>query len=197
MKKTLSLVTIIALALTLLVSPISTSAATDPATGKGNAKKSTTSSAPLYGRFVVASANIDVALYSSAAQAVCDAVDSACYYNHNGMVIADHNYQAFKTLTSVQVGDIATITRVDGTVVTLQCVEAFDGHNTSTGLTDWNEVSVLGKHDYLSYTCLDSCYNIRICQWDTVSDTAIVNNTTTTAPTKTKTKGNGNNKKNK
>ncbi|MCQ2529176.1 MAG: hypothetical protein MJ108_08705 [Saccharofermentans sp.] len=125
-----------------------------------------------YGRLVISSANIDVALYNSISQSVCDAEDSACFYhmpNIQGMTIADHNYQAFSSLTQVNVGDIGMIKTNNGGTIYIKCVEVADGHNTIDSLVYEDGTVATGRCDYLTYTCLENYKNIRICQWNIIS----------------------------
>lgn len=177
MKKLLTYLSILTLSCSLFLGTqvhaakdMETQFVTVPKTGKGNKKNTTpTVNAPLYGRLNIPSAGIDVALYNSYEQSVCDAQDSACFFhlnNNPGMTIADHNYQAFRTLTSVAPGAKAVISEANGGKIYLQCVEVYNGHNTASALTDNNGNIVTSTHDFLTYTCLDSTQNIRICQWD-------------------------------
>lgn len=127
---------------------------------------------PAYGRLVISSVNIDVALYNSNSQSVCDAEDSACFYylgSNQGMTIADHSSQTFETLTMVTVGDTAVIKESNGGRIYLQCIEVVDGRNEGDYLVYSDGSIATGRSDYLTYTCLDTKGNIRICQWDIVN----------------------------
>lgn len=184
---------------------LSTALADKPA-DKGN-KKTSVDTTAAYGRLTIEEVGIDVGLYNSNSQAVCDAVDSACFYHHpkeDGMIIADHAGQSFKTLTDVEVGTVGSITRQDGSVITIECKEVFDGHNDQ-GLVDENGNNVAGSYDYLTYTCLDSTgKNIRICQWEIIDSTGVTRSydkqfdvdKRTTKNALSDTKGNSNNGKN-
>lgn len=189
MKKIVSLLSVVSLIVCLLVSSAASIPTTfTPATGKGNGngnnKKQTTTTdttttdttTTAYGRLIIADADINVALYANSAQSVCDAEDSACFfkmYGSTGMIIADHNYQAFKTLTNVTVGSTAVINEGNGGVITLKCVAVYDGTNTGSGLLDNNGNQAIGTHDYVTYTCLNDTTHVRICQWDIESATNI------------------------
>ena len=72
------------------------------------------------GRLVIPSAAVNVALFSDGEgedeaqirQTICDAEDSAAIYSDGiGIVIADHNNQAFQLLSEMQPGDRAYILR--------------------------------------------------------------------------------------
>jgi len=141
--------------------------------GKGNTNSTNSDSVKQYGRLLIPAAEADVALYASYSQKVCDADDSACFYssgkNVSGMTIVDHASQAFRYLTNVNVGDTATIIESNGGKIYLRCAEVYNGTNSKVSLLDNNGNVATGKHDYLTYCCLDSKgINIRICQWDIV-----------------------------
>lgn len=123
------------------------------------------------GRLRIPDADIDVALYDSSEQSVCNRWDSACVftiYPYIGKVIADHCNQEFSTLKKVTVGTLGEITLADGTVRPIRCVEMFDGHNNGAAITDGNWKVVLGKYDYLTYTCVNGWQNVRVCQWEII-----------------------------
>lgn len=123
------------------------------------------------GRLSIPEANIDVALYNSSEQSVCNRWDSACVfsiYPYTGKIIADHCNQEFSTLKKVTVGTLGEITMADGTVVPIRCAEMFDGHNSGAAITDANWKVVLGKYDYLTYTCVNGWQNVRVCQWEII-----------------------------
>lgn len=175
MKKLVSFVTTLAVILTMSLTPLAASPNMDsinPSAGKGNTKKvQTTTSSNCYGRLVIESVGIDVALYNDNSQATCDAVDSACFYSHKGvkgMTIVDHNYQAFRPLTNVTVGTTAVIYESNGGKIYLECVDVTNGQNTKYSLIYPDGSSATGRSDYLTYTCLDNKGNIRICQWNIV-----------------------------
>ena len=124
-----------------------------------------------YGRLRVSAVGIDVALYDDYEQTVCDRWDSACcftMYGYYGRIIGDHHNQEFAGLTDVTAGMTAVIRLADGTAVELECVEVFDGHNTGTAITDNRYHDVMGKYDYLTYTCINGYKNIRVCQWQVI-----------------------------
>ena len=123
------------------------------------------------GRLTVSAVGIDVALYNSYAQSVCDRADSACCFaapGYAGRIIADHSNQDFSVLTQITVGTTAEITDAEGDVTQLRCVQVLNGHNTGSTLTDDAYRNVMGCYDYLTYTCLNGWRNVRICQWEIV-----------------------------
>lgn len=137
-------------------------------------------SAAYYGRLCIPSVGIDVALYqSSDRQAAVDSEDSACIftmrYGQRTYLIADNYMQAFGPLLDVLVGDTAYIETDAGETTHMVCVEVLDGHNTGSGITDASKVNVVGQHDYLMYTCQGYWRNVRICQWDIVTEEAVEN----------------------
>lgn len=134
-------------------------------------------SATYYGRLYIPSVGIDVGLYqSSDRQAVVDMVDSACIftmrYGQRTRLIADHYTQDFAPLLDVLEGDAAYIVTDAGETIHMVCVEVLDGHNTGGGITDASKTNVIGQHDFLMYTCQGYWRNVRICQWDIVTEEA-------------------------
>lgn len=122
-----------------------------------------------YGRLYIPSVGIDVALYYGNDQAATDRADSASIFAYSiyaGEIIADHSNQDFAKLFGVSVGDTGYIKANDGSVINIRCIEVFDGHNAGTELTDNNYNNVMGKYDYLMYTCKNGWRNILICQWN-------------------------------
>ena len=116
-----------------------------------------------YGRLNIDAAGINVGLYESNSQEVCDKIDSACFYTQgNGRILADHNNQSFKTLPNVKVGDIAKITTKNGNIEEYKCIKALNGHNTGTDITDENYNSLYNSCDILAYTCRDNWQNVSI-----------------------------------
>lgn len=122
------------------------------------------------GRLVIPSAAVNVALFSDGAgedeaqirQTICDAEDSAAIYSDGiGMVIADHNNQAFQLLSEVQPGDRAYILRGES-ILSLECEIIFDGHNDGEGVTDANGVPATYYAEYICYTCGTDWTNVKI-----------------------------------
>lgn len=68
------------------------------------------------GRLNIPSLGIDVALFASNSQYICDCEDSANYFYYNGAyMICDHNYQGFSPLEWVSCGTAIYITTEYGT----------------------------------------------------------------------------------
>lgn len=122
-----------------------------------------------YGRLYIPDALIDVALYNGIDQSITDRKDSAnifIYGEYLGWIIADHNFQEFHKLFSVKVGTDGYIVLENGDVVNLCCIKIINGRNTEYDLLDEDGISVIGKTDYLMYTCMNGWQNVRICLWE-------------------------------
>ena len=123
------------------------------------------------GRLSVPAVGINVAMYNSLDQGVCDRVDSACCFNlapYSGYLIADHSNQDFSVLPQVTVGTIGGIVLANGDVTFIECEEVFQGHNTGSIITDGDYNVAVGQYDYLTYTCLNCWQNVQVCQWSVV-----------------------------
>lgn len=130
------------------------------------------------GRLFLPYAGVDVALYNSYEQYVCNRQDSACFFNYesyDGYIIADHNTQEFSTLIYATPGEIGEIALADGSVQFIMCVSSFPGHNTEYAITDSNWNNVLGQYDITMYTCLDRWDNVQVCQWVYIDDDEVIN----------------------
>lgn len=117
------------------------------------------------GRLYAPSIGIDVALFNSMSQAVCDAPDSACYFYIGGApVIGDHQNQGFSRIRSAVPG--STLMYIsDGTnITTYRCVASYNGYNTGYNLTDEAGVSATGKYpgSIILYTCRQDWQHITI-----------------------------------
>lgn len=90
-------------------------------------------------------------------QTIVDNPDSAAYYYNVGKkVIADHNYQGFKVLVNLNIGDKAYIKLNDGTVQTYRMIYKSKGYNTGPDLIDINNNSFYNMNsDLIMYTCYD------------------------------------------
>ena len=115
------------------------------------------------GRLDIPSVGIGVALNYAPleegnAQAVVDREDSAAYFLWHDCkdVIADHNYQSFRALPKVQVGDIAVVSTENGYADEYVCVRVcHDGFNTGNDLLDENRTSIEYSDNsrFVMYTC--------------------------------------------
>ena len=120
------------------------------------------SSGDYYATLSIPDAGIEVKLYYAdisgigwEAQEIVDAEDSAAYFRYgNPFVIGDHDYQEFKTLTSVKKGQKCYITKEDGSVLTYKCVKVSEGYNIGA-LYDIDERGLeTYPEDYIIlYTC--------------------------------------------
>lgn len=117
------------------------------------------------GRLYIDRVGVDVAIYDSWKQSVCDAKDSACIFQYGThRVIADHWNQGFDRIKQCKVGDIAYITDGNRTEQFI-CTSVLDGHNTDDGtLTDseYNDFWNVKTEDLLMYTCNGNWRNIKI-----------------------------------
>lgn len=130
------------------------------------------------GRLVIPSAAVDVALFSDGVgedetqirQAICDAEDSAAIYSDGiGIVIADHNNQAFQFLSEVQPGDRAYILRGES-ILSLECEITFDGLNSGMGVTDADGIPATFYADYICYTCTTDWTNVKIVGFKVIDE---------------------------
>ena len=130
------------------------------------------------GRLVIPSAAVDVALFSDGVgedeaqirQAICDAEDSAAIYSDGiGIVIADHNNQAFQFLSEVQPGDRAYILRGES-ILSLECEITFDGLNSGMGVTDADGIPATFYADYICYTCTTDWTNVKIVGFNVIDE---------------------------
>ena len=133
------------------------------------------------GRLVIPSAAVNVALFSDSVgedeaqirQAICDAEDSAAIYSDGiGIVIADHNNQAFQFLSEVQPGDKAYILRGES-ILSLECEVTFDGFNSGMGVTDADGIPATFYADYICYTCGADWTNVKIVGFKVIDEDLI------------------------
>lgn len=124
-----------------------------------------------YGRLYIPEVNISVALYEDDAQFITDRADSANIIflgDSDDYTIADHNNQEFSKLFNVNVGMYGYIELKNGNIISLKCVDVFNGHNTGVRITDENGVNADNRTDYMTYTCMDNWRNVRICLWEII-----------------------------
>ena len=130
------------------------------------------------GRLVIPSASVNVALFSDGVgedeaqirQAICDAEDSAAIYSDGiGIVIADHNNQAFQFLSEVQPGDRAYILRGES-ILSLECGITFDGINSGMGVTDADGIPATFYAEYICYTCGTDWTNVKIVGFNVIDE---------------------------
>jgi len=116
------------------------------------------------GRWKIPGVGVNVACYYSASQSVCDARDSACYFEYGSqMVIADHVNQGFNAIKSCSVGTVAYMDTGNG-MQKYVCTGIIKGHNTGPQLTDadYNDIWSMNPGGITCYTCNDCWQNITI-----------------------------------
>ena len=116
-----------------------------------------------YGRLYIPGFN--VALYdfnvntssSLSLQTLVDNSDSAAYYINRGkLVIADHDYQGFSTLSYLSEGTTAYIQFEDGSTIGYRLIRKSKGYNTGPDLVDTEGNSFFNMYsDLIMYTCYD------------------------------------------
>lgn len=114
------------------------------------------------GRFSCPSVGLDVAVFNSSSQSVCDAADSACqWYSDGTRVIADHVNQGFYKIKSMRPGTKCYFD--DGTNITEYTVQYLtQGHNTGFQITDSSYNNMFGKVGFLLYTCNECWQNVTV-----------------------------------
>ena len=120
-----------------------------------------------YGRLYIPSADINVALYSSNAQAVVDRQDSAAIFSSDGcegLIIGDHNYDGFSRLFNIGEGTTGYIILADGNTINIRCTWFGYGHNAGY-ITYDNYEPIFTGYDYLLYTCYDGWQNVGVWKW--------------------------------
>ena len=116
-----------------------------------------------YGRLYVSYYNVALYDYNVnttsdlSLQTIVDNQDSAAYYYNGGKkVIADHNYQGFRILINLNVGDKAYIKLNDGSIITYRLIYKSKGYNTGPDLIDINNNSFYDMNsDIIMYTCYE------------------------------------------
>ena len=116
------------------------------------------------GRFYITNVGVNVAIYDSWKQSVCDKKDSACFFKYGTQrVVADHWNQGFDKIKKCKIGDEAYIT--DGVKTErFICTDIIDGHNIDGKLTDWdgNDIRYWNEDGITCYTCNGNSKNIKI-----------------------------------
>ena len=129
------------------------------------------------GRLFIPSVGVDVALNyvddntgDEAAQAICDAEDSAAYMvfsSSDEVWIGDHNFQGFDAIKSVVPGSEAFIKNTDGTLSTYVCTEIDQGTNTGYDIVtaDGRSASSINAGGIVMYTCNDDWTSVTATFW--------------------------------
>lgn len=123
------------------------------------------------GRLYIPSVDIDVGLYHSKNQKVTDDIDSANIFEQGeyfGQVIADHRKQDFLNLPKISVGERAYIKNENNHIINLICIATFTGKNVRSDITDNHGTSIMGRSDYIMYTCLDVDGNVFVSLWSVI-----------------------------
>lgn len=132
------------------------------------------------GRLFIPGVGINVALNyvddytgDEAAQAICDAEDSAAYMvfsDSDEVWIGDHNYQGFDAIKSVTPGTEAYIKNTDGTITTYICTETAQATNTGYDLVtaDGRSASSINAGGIIMYTCNDDWTSVTATFWQPV-----------------------------
>jgi len=113
----------------------------------------------MYGRLVIPSVGVNVALFAVVSQAAADAQDSAAYFPFkNYMLVADHWNQGFWKIKRCSVGTKAYIYR--GTSIqTLTCTGICRGVNAGYDLLYEDGSSATTGSGTIMYTCNGSNYH--------------------------------------
>lgn len=120
----------------------------------------------MYGRLVIPSVGVNVALFAVNSQATADAQDSAAYYPFkNYMLVADHWNQGFWKIKRCSAGTKAYIYR--GTSIqTLTCTGICRGVNADYDLLYEDGSSATTGSGIIMYTCNGSNYHdVTITFW--------------------------------
>lgn len=118
----------------------------------------------MQGRFYIPDVDIDVACFNGQSQEYTDAIDSASYFSLGSMnVIADHNNQGFNRISDCVLGTSAYFV-TENECLEFVCTASFDGHNTDSGLTNSDYVSIHYDNEggITCYTCKENWQNIRV-----------------------------------
>ncbi len=127
------------------------------------------------GRLYFPSLNHSVALFHASlydenlnAQVIVDNKDSAAHFSlGDSFVIADHNYQGFKKIINLNIGDKAYIKKCDGSIMIYKLNNKFIGENIKTDLISKEGTSVQKMEaDLIMYTCYNTGNDIMITLWD-------------------------------
>lgn len=129
------------------------------------------------GRLFIPSVGVNVGLNyvddntgDEAAQAICDAEDSAAYMvfsDSDEVWIGDHNFQGFDAIKSVVPGTEAFIKNTDGTVSTYVCTEIDQATNTGYDIVtaDGRSASNINAGGIVMYTCNDDWTSVTAAFW--------------------------------
>lgn len=123
------------------------------------------------GRLTIPSLGVDVALFASSSQKVCDNQDSACYFRYGVQhVVADHKHQGFAAMKKAVPNKTKAYINWGTWTQAFICVDNFKGHNTGDILCDLdgNDCGHENSRGLLMYTCNENWRNITITYWQPV-----------------------------
>lgn len=96
-------------------------------------------------------------------QSITDKENTAYMSDYcGGRYIADHNYQGFKNLYKVQIGDTAVL-NTDGKINCYKCISKRTAYNDGHGFTYYDGTPVTGE--LIIYTCNKNKYDILVTIW--------------------------------
>lgn len=124
-----------------------------------------------YGRLYISKFDISVGLYRGNDQFITDREDSANIidkFNGSEILIADHSNQEFSKLFAVKVGTKGYINTRYLERIHVECVNTFNGYNTGTGIVDGDGKPIIGRADYLMYTCRNDSGGVFITLWNVI-----------------------------
>lgn len=110
------------------------------------------------GRLFCPEVGIDVALFRSYTQSVCDATDSACWFELNGQsAIGDHNFQGFTRIKRMIPGKTIVYINDGYTVQKYKCIDKMCGHNEKNyfATASGTPLGELYPNSLMLYTCND------------------------------------------
>lgn len=120
----------------------------------------------MYGRLVIPSVGVNVALFNGMAQSLVDAVDSAAFFPFgSSMLVADHWNQGFTRIKSCHAGTKAYIYKGDS-IEALTCTGISKGINNDYDLLYADGASATTGGGILMYTCNGANYHdVTITFW--------------------------------
>lgn len=125
-----------------------------------------------YGRLYISKYDISVGLYRGSEQYITDRDDSANIidrFDGCEILIADHSNQEFSKLFNIKVGTKGYINSRYLERIHVECVNTFNGYNIGTGIVDENGKHIIGRADYLMYTCRNDSGGVFITLWNVVA----------------------------
>lgn len=132
-----------------------------------------------FGRWIMPSANLNVAVFKSNSQVVCDAIDSACFFKHdNAGIIGDHDYQGFVNIKNIYKGDTAYLVK-GSEIEVYKCFKVGEGYKITSGpnksIYDANgqRVKYVNPNGITLYTCNGSFTDLYLAYFEKVDTLTI------------------------